>query len=109
MAGMSQTGHDGREWTDNGENILSVKNLSAIERHLEEVDAIVVQHWHYYGASAPTRLAFDSFEDFRAYLDSRVKPGDAIDVWPFPTDIATAIVRAKYPDREGRVPVGGAY
>ena len=106
---MPQTGHDGREWSHDGENILSSKNLAAIERHLEEVSAIVVEHWHYYGASAPTHLAFDSFDDFKAYLDSRVKPGDAIDVWPFPTDIATAIARAKYPDGEGRVPLRGAY
>ena len=75
----------------------------------KEVDAIVVQHWHYYGASAPTRLAFDAFDEFKAYLQSRVKPGDAIDVWPFPTNIAAAIARGKYPDGDGRVPIGGAY
>src|SRR5437867_12542061 len=106
---MSRAGSDGREWTDTGENILSSKNLAAVERYLEDVGAIAVQHWHYYGASAPTRLTFDAFEDFKAYLDSRVKPGDAIDVWPFPTDIANALARGKYPDGEGRVPVGGAY
>src|SRR5437773_11184217 len=104
---MSEIGSDAREWTDRGENILSSKNLAAIEHYLEEVGAIVVQHWHYYGASAPTRLAFDAFDEFKAYLQSRVKPGDAIDVWPFPTNIAAAIARGKYPDGDGRVPIGG--
>jgi hypothetical protein len=60
-------------------------------------------------AGLPLISRFDYFDDFKAYLDTRVKPGDAIDVWPFPTDIATAIARAKYPDAEGRVPLGGAY
>ena len=106
---MSQMGHDGREWTDKGESILSPKNLMAVERHLEDVGPIVVEHWHYYGASTPTHLAFDSFDQFKAYLGSHVKPGDAIDVWPFPTNIGAAIARAKYPDMEGRVPVGLAF
>jgi len=106
---MSQTEHDGQQWTDQGENILSPRNLAAVERHLNEVGAIVVERWHYYGARAPTHLAFDDFDEFKAYLGSLVKPGDAIDVWPFPTDTNRAIARAKYPDGEGRVPVGGAY
>ena len=106
---MPQTGHDGREWSHDGENILSPRNLAAVERHLDAVGAIVVEHWHYYGGSAPTHLAFDCFDEFKGYLASRVKPGDAIDVWPFPTDTATAIACAKYPDAEGRVPLGGAY
>lgn len=91
---MPPMGCDGREWSHDGENILSSKNLGAVERHLEEVGAIVVEHWHYYGGCARTHLAFDHFVDFKAYLDSRVKAGDAIDVCPFPTDTATAIARA---------------
>jgi hypothetical protein len=107
---MAETaGRDGRAWTDGGENILSKKNLEAVERHLETVGPVVVQHWHYYGARAPTRLVFEGYEDFRAYLDTQVSAGDAIDVWPFPTEPSAAIAYAKYPDSEGRVPVGGAY
>src|SRR4051812_30011590 len=101
---MPPAEHDGQEWSDAGENILSPKNLAAIERHLDDVGAIVVQHWHFYGSQAPTFLAFNDFDSFKAYLDANVGPGDAIDVWPFPSDIQAAIARAKYPDKQGRVP-----
>lgn len=83
--------------------------MSAIKEHLEHVGNIAVEHWHYYGAHAPTPLAFDDFDEFINYLRGKVKAGDAIDVYPFPCRTTEAIARGKYPDQTGKVPAGGAY
>src|SRR5687768_10075043 len=95
-------------WTKSGENILSPEKLRPIRQHLDDVGSIAVLHWHYYGSRAPTPLAFGDYDGFEAYLKKEVQAGDAIDVYPFPHQ-AEPIARGKFPDREGRVPVGGAY
>ncbi|MFT3871001.1 MAG: hypothetical protein QM715_21310 [Nibricoccus sp.] len=95
-------------WSTDGENILSHGNLEAVRKHLDDVGNIAVEHWHYYGGRAPTPLAFYDFEMFEEYLKKEVRPGDAIDVYPFPHKAKT-IASGKFPDSEGRVPKGGAY
>jgi hypothetical protein len=102
--------HDNKSvWSTDGASILSADNIAAITRHLQSVGSIAVEHWHYFGGRAPTPLAFDDMDEFLVYLSSNVKPGDAIDVYPFPSDPKTAIARGKYPDAQRRVPDGGAY
>jgi hypothetical protein len=101
--------YDKNTWTTEGESILSENNLVAIKKHLESVGSIAVEHWHFYGSRAPTRLVFDDFDDFNEYLQRNVQPGDAIDVYPFPHHPSKTVARGKYPDAEGRVPKGGAY
>jgi len=96
-------------WSHTGANILSADHLAVIERHLNEVGNIAVEHWHYYGSKSPTPLAFNDYEAFVHYLNTEVQPGDGIDVYAFPSNAESALVRAKYPDKEGRVPEGGAY
>jgi len=97
--------------TDSIDNILSKENLEAIQRELDDEGPIIVEHWFYFGGSSPDHLLFIEFSDFMEYLNSKVKPGDAIDVWSFHDSCTAdnALARAKYPDEQGRVPRGGAY
>ncbi|MBS0633167.1 MAG: hypothetical protein JSS11_14750 [Verrucomicrobia bacterium] len=96
------------DWTNGGENILAAEKLAAVREHLSKVGNIAVAHWHYCGARAPTPLAFDDFDLFEEYLKRDVRPGDAIDVYSFPHGSKTIAI-GKFPDSEGRVPIGGAY
>ena len=96
------------QWVLDGENIFSEEKLIVVRRHLESVGNIAVSHWHFYGSRSPTPLAFDNFDDFYEYLKTKVRPGDAIDVYPFPHD-TLAIASGKVPHNEGKVPIGGAY
>jgi len=97
------------KWTTEGENILAEETLLKIKNHLDDVDEIAVKHWHFYGGSAPTPLVFDDYDDFYSYLQTKVKVGDAIDVWCFPSDHDKRIAGGKYPNENGETPVGGAY
>ena len=99
------------DWTKDGDSILAPERLTQIHRVLDDVGPIIVQHWFYYGARAPDLLAFNNSDDFDEYLKTKVAPGDAIDVWSFDAccKVENALARAKYPDAEGRVPLGGAY
>lgn len=107
---MSERGQDGTDWQVDPANILNAVLLEKVKRHVEQVGAIAVKHWHYRQASSPTYLAFVDYESFKEYLDARVYPGDAIDVWPFPDgSVDTRIVGGKFPDDRGRTPVRGIY
>ena len=97
------------QWTTKGSNILAPAALEAVRHHLENVGFIAVLWWHYYGSRAPTTLTFDDFEDFEKFLRSEPIPGDAVDVWPFPTDPDMRIAEGKIPNEHGEVPDGGAY
>ena len=92
-----------------GETITSQEKLAKIAEALDQT-ALIVEHRHYRGACAPTRLFFDDYGEFLAYLNEHSRPGDSFLAWSFDlcTD-ANAIAAGKYPDKQGRVPVGGAY
>ncbi|BCT93667.1 hypothetical protein LYSHEL_26940 [Lysobacter helvus] len=90
-------------------SILSTDSLEAVRRHLDSVGFISVLHWHLGGASHPTPLAFSDFDTFHGYLCERARPGDAIDVWPFPTDYDHRLAQGKVPDADGNIHAGGAY
>jgi hypothetical protein len=96
------------DWRDDGENIFDESNLAAVRHQLENVGCIVVVHWHYRGASAPTRLIFEDYEDFCEYLVGKTKPGDAVDVHAFPQE-AKPMAKGKCPDPKGRVPKSAPY
>lgn len=101
--------YDQTTWSTAGEIILSASNLDAIKKHLETKGNIAVEHWHFYGSRSPTPLGFDDYEEFVQYLNTHVRPGDAIDVYAFPSERESLVASGKYPDQEGRVPEGGAY
>jgi hypothetical protein len=90
-------------------SILSPGNLDAIRLHLQSVGYVAVLHWHLFGASHPTPLAFSDFDDFCDYVRDSAKPGDAIDVWPFPNEGSGQIARGKIPEVDGTIHQGGAY
>jgi hypothetical protein len=90
-------------------SIFSAENLDAIRRHLESVGFVSVLHWHLHGARHPTPLAFSDFEAFEGYMKDYAKAGDAIDVWPFPTDNGERIAKGKMPEHDGSILQGGAY
>jgi hypothetical protein len=99
------------QWTADAAKINTPENLEAIRRVLEESGPIVVRHSFYRGANRPDHIAFDEFEEFEEYLNTKASAGDAIDVWNF-ADMGTAQNRfafGKCPDDEGRVPKKGAY
>lgn len=102
---MSTTG----KWSTTGANIFAADQLDAIRHHLQDVGFIVVLWWHYYGSQAPTRLTFDSYDEWLSFLKAAPRQGDAIDVWPFPSDPKARIAYGKIPNKEGEVPEGGAY
>jgi hypothetical protein len=97
------------KWSTAGPNILAADQLAAVRHHLENVGFIVLLWGHYRGSKAPTRLTFDDFGEFEAFLMSQPTKGDSIHVWPFPEDPAQRIAGGKIPNELGEVPEGGAY
>jgi hypothetical protein len=95
--------------TSSNPSILSESNLSLVRAQLATVGFATVLHWHLYGARHPTPLAFSDFEDFLKYPQDETKPGDAIDVWPFPSNPEDRIVGGKIPNADGSVHEAGAY
>jgi len=100
--------YEGDDWAE-GEAITSHDKLAKIAQTVERT-ILIVEHRHYRGASAPTRLFFEDQEEFLTYLNEHARPGDAFRAWPF--DLCTddnAVAVGKYPDKLGRVPLRGAY
>jgi hypothetical protein len=100
---------EGDDWIIDRDRITSPETLAKIASALEQ-SILIIEHRHYRGASAPTRLFFEDKEAFIEYLSDHARPGDAFRAWPFNicTD-ANAVASGKYPDELGRVPLGGAY
>jgi len=99
------------DWSQDGSKITSREKLDAVKDTLEKTGPIIVQHWHYRGASAPDRLVFDDFDDFSSWLHEKTYAGDAIDVWSW-ADVCKQerlLAEGKCPDEQGLVPRGGAY
>jgi hypothetical protein len=94
---------------DRGSEHPHPSKLEAVRVHLESVGFVAVLWWHYYGSRSPTRLTFDDFEEFTTFLKSEPRPGNAIDVWPFPDDPDDRIAEGRIPNDRGEVPEGGAY
>ncbi|WP_444997965.1 hypothetical protein [Aliikangiella sp. IMCC44359] len=99
------------EWVSNGAQITSEENLSKIERVLESIGSIIVEHWHFYGSRAPDREIFDDYEDFIEYLNENAVAGDAVHIWSM-HEVCTdgnELIYGKCPNDEGLTPKGGAY
>jgi hypothetical protein len=86
---------------------LSAEKLQEIEQFLENKGYIAVLHSHFCGARGPTPSAYDDFDQFKDYLAREVKPGDIIDVWPFPS--GDCLFSGKVPNEKDEVPKKGAY
>ena len=93
----------------NPSSILASAKTAKIRHHLEFVGFIAVLHWHLAGARHPTPIAFSEYEDFMQYLTESTKPGDAIDVWPFPSENNQRIAEGKMPNEDGTIHQSGVY
>lgn len=98
-------------WISDGDQITSKANIEMIKGILENVGSIIIEHWHFYGASAPSRAIFDDLEDFTEYLSENAIAGDSIHVWSMQElcNDSNQLVYGKCPDEKGQTPVGGAY
>lgn len=107
---MTDRGEVDDEWTVNGRT-LTADDLARIARIAEDDSSLIVEHRHYRGASAPTRLVFDSGDRLVEYLQSAARPGDSIWFWRFDELCRddNAIGWGKIPNERGEVPVKGAY
>jgi hypothetical protein len=98
-------------WNSEGSKITAPDKLEAVRHNLENQGPVIVEHWHYRGGSAPTRLIFDDYDEFIRWLHEETFAGDAIDVWSWANvckwDLRLA--EGKCPDEEGLVPRKGAY
>jgi hypothetical protein len=99
------------DWQDWGNNILAPEKLAKIEKVVENLGPIILEHWFYRGGSAPDRLIFEDYESVRNYLGTRVAPGDAIHIWNYAELCRddNSLTNGKYPDARGRTPKRGAY
>lgn len=102
------------KWSTKGANIRSAELLGKIQTVLDKGDPVLVRHWFYFGARAPEHKAFDSYDDFIAWLDAEARPGDAIDVWNIHEFVevhhkSRLLAAGKQPNEDGETPEGGAY
>ena len=97
-------------WTENGDRIDAAGVVDVLRKTLDESGPIIVEWWHYRGASAPDRLIFDDFEAYEAWVRG-IPPGDDIWVWNWESACTrgNAIAHGKQPDDDGKVPLRGPY
>ena len=99
------------EWSSAGPSILDPERLAKIARVLADEGPVILEHWFYRGSRAPSRLVFDDYDDFIAYLKTEARPGDAFHVWHYAELCRNdnQLAEGKFPDTSGRTPRKGAY
>lgn len=98
------------DWTNASTPITDAATLDAIAAILEAEEPVILEHRHYYGSRAPTRIIFEDARAFREHVARQTRPGDALYVWSYEracTSESAAFV-GKVPDAKGRTPIGGA-
>jgi len=97
-------------WSTSGSKITSPESLGAIRDAIDR-DVIIVEHWVFCGASSPTRMVFDDFDDFVDYIQNKSSGGDAIDIWLMHDHCKpeNRFLEGKIPDEDGCIPKKGAY
>jgi hypothetical protein len=94
-----------------GPNILSAEMIKVVEQALVRRGSIIVEHRIMNGGGNPYKLVFDDIEDFMDHLKKTAKPGDNVLVWCYDELCRddNLVTRGKYPDADGRTPIGGSY
>ena len=92
-----------------GPHIAAPEVVARVEAGLAR-GPLIIEHRHYRGASAPTRLIIEEWEEWTAFT-ATLQPGDAVYVWPYleVCSEGNALIQVKAPDARGRVPRGGAH
>lgn len=98
-------------WSSNGAVITETSELNKVRSALAGYKTLVVKHWHYRGASSPSLVVVEDFEEFLDYLRDNANAGDAIDVYDITGLLSEerCVASGKCPDQEGEVPQRGAY
>ena len=96
------------DWRE-GPHLASADVRQRVTKALES-GVLIVEQWHYRGASAPTRSFVEDMREWEDFL-SRVAPGDKVYAWELGQLCRpdNALVAAKAPDSQSRTPRGGAY
>lgn len=92
-------------------NILSPDRLEKLKHVLENVGALIVEHWHFCGGRCQDILVFKDYDELIEYFQKNTRPGDRFYFWD-QTALCrddNFIVTGKIPDQHGFVPKGGAY
>jgi hypothetical protein len=95
-------------WRVDGAKITS--EIPKLEAALERT-VLILEHWFFRGSRSPERTFWEEFGELRRYLETQVRPGDLLYFWEFDKCCTNdnALASGKYPDDQGRVPLGGAY
>jgi hypothetical protein len=98
------------EWVTDQPNIMSEESLTKIRGALDR-GYIVVEHMHFYGGRSFDKMFIEDFEDFMDYIRAKAKPGDQFVIYAIEEmfDKKLYSLKAKFPDDQGRVPIGGSY
>jgi hypothetical protein len=96
-------------WSRDGNKINDPDRLHTIREALER-GPVIVERRFYRGASAPERMLFEDWDEFRTWLTATFA-GDSIYVWDYNALCRddNPIAAGKSPDDAGEVPAGGAY
>lgn len=98
------------ELTSTGSKI-DQRLLDELKLIIEERSDVVVEHRFYRAGRSAYKFVASDYAELEEYLKTRVRFGDSFYFWLF-DDCCTesnAFHRARVPDAEGRVPIGGAY
>jgi len=104
--------YEGDEWSKEGSMFPTKEKLAVLQKLLLKGKFIVVEHWHYRGASCPDRMVIQDVDDFTEYLEKHAIAGDIIRVYDL-TETSwtkkTVLIEGKCPDDNGEIPNKGAY
>lgn len=98
------------EWAVDVDNILSPEVIERIKAAIDQ-DYIVVEHMHYAGGSSKDTLLFFDFDTFSEHVQNESRPGDLFYIYSLNElyEKNLYLIRAKYPDKDGRTPINGPY
>jgi hypothetical protein len=78
---------------------------------IEDDSDLVVEHRFYRGSRSPYRFVCSRISELEVYLRDNARPGDSFVFWRFDDCCRDENIdaQAKFPDADGRVPLGGSY
>ncbi len=98
-------------WTAEASRITDPELLSRFAQILDHESPLIIEHKFYRAGRGPHWFIADDYDELVAYLRRESSPGDKFTIWHFGTCCRddNTLVTAKYPDVDGKVPLGGPY